>query len=245
MEFSTLKISHAVATQKSVTREARLRIGAMESTAAARLPGLLSAYHSRWPQVVLDISIGTSCSLVDDVASSRLDCAFVAEATLPGVSGSQSGSANPFAGRGLQATRAYTEELLLVLPPNHAPVKRPRDIKLTTVAAFPRGCTYRNVLERWLCSMETKEQSWNTIELASYHAILASVAAGSCFALCPKSVLDLRRAPIDFVTRPIAAIDTFLVARPAYLSGAYEELVQYVRAAGYSGSRADREPLRS
>ncbi|WP_169708634.1 LysR substrate-binding domain-containing protein [Trinickia terrae] len=58
----------------------RLRIGALESTAATRLPALLASYHSRWPQVELEISIGTSCSLVEDVMAQRVDCAFVAEA---------------------------------------------------------------------------------------------------------------------------------------------------------------------
>jgi DNA-binding transcriptional LysR family regulator len=299
MEFSTLEIFHAVATQQSVTRAARhlarvqsnvttrvkhleeeldvqlfsrsgrrmtltpkgqqmlvyaqrllslaeearqamkpeqaadrLRIGAMESTAAARLPGLLSAYHSRWPQIAMDISIGTSRSLVEDVLSDRLDCAFVAEAAFPGAAD----PATPFAGRGLQANRAYTEEMLLVLPPNHPPVKHPRDIRLNTVAVFPGGCAYRSVLERWLGHTgntghtHSRDQAWSTLELASYHAILASVAAGSCFALCPRSVLDLQRSPLDIVTRPVAMIDTFLVARAAYRSGADEELVQYVKA---------------
>lgn len=41
-----------------------LRIGAMESTADARLPTLLSGYHSMWPQVELEIAIGASRPLV-------------------------------------------------------------------------------------------------------------------------------------------------------------------------------------
>ncbi|HEY1998501.1 LysR substrate-binding domain-containing protein [Paraburkholderia sp.] len=296
MEFSTLEIFHAVATQKSVTQAARrlarvqsnvstrvrhleeelevelfsrrgrqmtltpqgqkmleyaqrllslaeearlamkheqaaprLRIGAMESTAAARLPGLLSAYHSRWPQVELEILIGTSCSLVEDVANGRLDCAFVAEATFQGSLVRQ----NPITAHGLQAVRAYTEEMLLVLPPQHPPVQRPQDIQLTAIAAFPGGCTYRHTLEQWLGSMNGNlREGWKVVEHASYHAILASVVAGSCFALCPRSVLDLRPAPVELVTLPIATIDTFLVARPGYASSAYEELVRYVQAAG-------------
>jgi DNA-binding transcriptional LysR family regulator len=238
MEFSTLEIFHAVAPQQSVTRAARqamkpeamadrLRIGAMESTAAARLPGLLSAYHSRWPHVVMDMAIGTSRSLLEDVLHERLDCAFVAEAAFQGMTD----DAQTFASHGLQATRAYTEEMLLVLPPNHPPIKRPRDIQLDTLAVFPSGCAYRGVLERWLgTTQDASSATWHTLELTSYHAILASVAAGSCFALCPRSVLEAQRAPLDIVTRPIATVDTFLVARAAFSSGAYEELVQYVRA---------------
>jgi DNA-binding transcriptional LysR family regulator len=220
---------------KSGQAAARLRIGAMESTAATRLPGLLAAYHSRWPQIDLGISIGTSRSLVDDLASNRLDCAFVAEAAFTG----SSESAKALVERDLQAIPVYTDEMMLVLPPNHPPVKRPRDLRLTTIAAFPVGCTYRSVLEWWLSSLDTKGQlSWNTIELASYHTILANVAAGSCFALCPKSILDLRSAPIGVVTRPIASVDVFLVARTAYRSEAYDELVQHVQGA----SRTLRAP---
>ena len=203
-----------------------LRIGALESTAATRLPSLLSVYHSRWPQVELEISIGTSCSLIDDVLMSRLDCAFVAGADfgrVPGVGGG-------FAERGgLSATRACTEDMLLVLPPNHPPVKRPEDIQIRTLAAFAKGCSYRSVLERWLGIRDAEQESgWKLMELASYHTMLVCVAAGSCFALCPKSVLELQRAPLHVRTQQIATVDTYLIARSAYSSGAYEALLRAV-----------------
>ncbi|WP_408176188.1 LysR substrate-binding domain-containing protein [Paraburkholderia dipogonis] len=60
---------------------ARLSIGATKSTAAARLAALLSKYHGRWPRVELEVSIGTSRSLVEDVERDHLDCVFVAEVT--------------------------------------------------------------------------------------------------------------------------------------------------------------------
>ncbi|MGA7811717.1 LysR substrate-binding domain-containing protein, partial [Caballeronia sp.] len=131
----------------------RLRIGSLESTAATRLPALLSAYHSTWPDVDLELSIGTSLSLVEDVESGRLDCAFVADA------GCQVSPelGTRFAERGLDATRAYAEDMLLVLPAGHPPVNRPGDVKLTSLAAFARGCTYRSVLERWLGARDTEE----------------------------------------------------------------------------------------
>ena len=205
----------------------RLRIGALESTAATRLPTLLSTYHSRWPQVGLEISIGTSRSLVEDVASGRLDCAFVAEA---GVQVPEAAGA-AFSMHGLKATRAYPEEMLLVLPPNHPPVSRPEDLSVTTLAALPAGCTYRSVLERWLGSREPgADRSWKVMELVSYHSILACVAAGSCIALCPKSILDLQRVPMDVRTQAIGTIDTWLVARESYSSSPYEELVRSVQA---------------
>jgi DNA-binding transcriptional LysR family regulator len=204
----------------------RLRIGAMESTASARLPGLLSTYHSQWPQVDLEISVGTSTGLVEDVANSRLDCAFVGDPGLqafPGVSA-------PFAARGLNATRAYSEQMLLVLPPNHQPVRRPDDLKARTLAVFPTGCTYRCALESWLGPPDAQaDRDWKVTELASYRAILACVAAGSCFAICPKSILDLQCVPMDVRTQAFGTIDTYLVARSAFSSGAYDKLLRAVQ----------------
>ena len=202
-----------------------LRIGALESTAAARLPALLSGYHTMWPQVELEIAIGTSRSLAEDVERGRLDCAFVADARV-------FDSPEPdcrIAGRGLSATLAYHENMVLVLPPNHPAVKGPGDLKVKTLAAFPDGCTYRSVLERWLSSRDLDgNRNWKVLELASYHAILACVAAGACFALCPKSILELQRTPMDVRTQEIVTVDTFLIARPGYSSGPYKELLKFL-----------------
>jgi DNA-binding transcriptional LysR family regulator len=211
----------------------RLRIGTMESTAAARLPALLASYHSRWPDVSLEISIGTSGSLVDDVAFSRLDCAFVADTgdALDPV------SSPTLPSRDLVATRAFSEELFIVLPRNHPPIEGPGDLRISTIATFADGCTYRKVLECWLRGRHGEpEKYWKVLEQASYHAILACVASGSCFALCPRSVLDLQRVPLDLWTRSIAAVNTYLVSRAAYSSAAYDELVRSVHSMPQSGN---------
>lgn len=203
----------------------RLRIGSMESTAAARLPALLASYHSRWPEVDLGISIGTSRSLLRDVSSGKVDCAFIADArgTL------NSDLKNVLIGPGFDAMQAYPEELILVLPPNHPPARGPADLKISTLAAFQMGCTYRNVLENWLSGTHgTPDREWQVVEHASYHTMLACVAAGSCFALCPRSVLELKRVPMDVKTHSIAWVDTYLVSRSAYSSAAHDELIRLI-----------------
>ncbi len=54
--------------------------------------------------------------------------------------------------------------------------------------AFPNGCYYRRVLQRWLG--ERRLPSIRVLELGSYHAIVACVASGTGIALAPESVLD-------------------------------------------------------
>ncbi|MBO4249562.1 LysR family transcriptional regulator, partial [Halomicrobium sp. IBSBa] len=56
----------------------RLRLGAMESTAAARLPAPLAALHAQWPEVHIELSTGASRALVDQVRTHALDAALVA-----------------------------------------------------------------------------------------------------------------------------------------------------------------------
>ena len=45
--------------------QGRLRLGAMESTAASRLPGPLAQFHGQWPGVALELSTGASQDLLD------------------------------------------------------------------------------------------------------------------------------------------------------------------------------------
>src|SRR6266481_9783014 len=55
------------------------RLGAMESTAAVRLPGPLSEYHRRHPEVVLELRTGNPQILASAILAGELDAAFVAE----------------------------------------------------------------------------------------------------------------------------------------------------------------------
>src|SRR5947209_13193006 len=55
-----------------------LRLGAMETTAALRLPPLLIAYARACPEVELVVGTGATAALVQDVLEHRLDAALVA-----------------------------------------------------------------------------------------------------------------------------------------------------------------------
>ena len=53
------------------TPRGTVRIGALETTAALRLPPILTAYTQAYPDVALVVTTGTSCSLVEDILAHR------------------------------------------------------------------------------------------------------------------------------------------------------------------------------
>lgn len=149
------------------------RLGALESTTASRLPGVLSRFHAECPEVRVELTTGTNDALTAAVAERRLDAAFVAE---------------PPALETLEHLPLFKESLVVITPLGHPPVKRPQDVAGESVIAFPHGCAYRRVLERWLGDRSLAHV--RVLELASYHAIVACVASGTGIAVMPESVLD-------------------------------------------------------
>lgn len=53
------------------------RLGAMESTAAVRLPGPLSEYHRRYPEVAIELRTGNPPALATAILAGELDAALV------------------------------------------------------------------------------------------------------------------------------------------------------------------------
>lgn len=158
-----------------------LRLGALESTTASRLSQVLADFHAAHPDVRVELKTGTNDALTAAVAERRLDAAFVAEA--------------PAAGGPLAHQAVFAERLVVVSSLDHAPIRRRSDVAGDSVIAFPSGCAYRRVLQRWLG--DSSLAGIRVLELASYHAIVACAAAGTGIALAPESVLDtVRHAPV-------------------------------------------------
>src|SRR6266851_8375988 len=109
-----------------------LRIGALESTSATRLPPVLSRYHQLYPDVQMELVTGTSGALVSYVHKQDIEAAFVAE---------------PFNADDLETQTVFVEELVLITPKSYGPVRSPKDIGNRTVIAFSAGCSYRQRLE--------------------------------------------------------------------------------------------------
>lgn len=169
--------SEAEAALRNGKPRGTLRIGALESTAASRLPPVLSRYHQLYPDVQIELVTGTSGALVSRVHKQDVEAAFVAE---------------PFNADDLDTLTVFVEELVLITPKSLGPVRFPKDIGNRTVIAFPTGCSYRRRLEAWLGASKVLPD--RVMEFQSYHAIIACVAAGSGIAVVPRAVLQLTRA---------------------------------------------------
>lgn len=181
-----------------------LRLGALESTTASRLPPILADFHLRYGDVRLELVTGTNDGLLKQLAERQLDAAFIAE---------------PPPQPAFDYIPVFSERLTLISSPDHPPIRRPSDVDGASLIAFPEGCAYRRVLQRWLG--RDSLVSYRVLELSSYHAIIACVTAGAGIALMPESVLDAipdAKVRRHLIPRAQAQITTPLVWRRGELS---------------------------
>ncbi len=150
-----------------------LRLGAMESTAAARLPEPLGRFHERYPEVALELFSGDPDDLLSKVLCSDLDAALIAD---------------PVAHPRLQSVEIYNEQLVIVAEAGHAHISSPKDLPSKTILAFHPGCPHRKRLEDWF--LRGRVTPGRIVEVGSYHLILGCVAIGMGIALVPHSVLN-------------------------------------------------------
>ena len=208
--------SEAQAAVKGRAPHGVLKIGALESTAATRLPQVLARFHKAHPAVRLELATGTTAALAARVMRGELDAAFIAE---------------PFTARNLEAEPAFTEELVLITPKSHPRVTTPRDLRDSTILAFASGCAYRRRLESWLGRSSMVAE--RVMEYGSYHAIVACAAAGSGIAVVPRSVLRASgmeaQLAVHALPPKIAHARTLLVWRRGHASPALEALRKELR----------------
>src|SRR5205823_10594080 len=71
----------------------------------------------------------------------------------------------------------------------HPAVRRPTvdDLRARTLVTFGAGCTYRSCIQAWLAARGLRPP--RIFEVASYHTMLACVAANVGYAVAPRSVL--------------------------------------------------------
>lgn len=187
------------------------RIGAMESTAATRLPEILSRYHALYPEVEIEVETDTAGGLMSRLQNYDIDIAFCAE---------------PVSFDWVSTQPVFEEKLILVAPQAFPALENINEISGMTIVAFEAGCAYRRYLEQWL--LETKIVPGNVMAVSSYLAILACVSAGTGYAVVPQSVLDIISTKGQFQTcslpNNVSKITTMLAWRTEYQSAKLEAL---------------------
>lgn len=187
------------------------RIGTMESTAAARLPEILSRYHELYPDVQIVLETGTAGGLMDRLLNYDIEIAFVAE---------------PVSFNRVSTQPVFEEQLILVAPKSFPPLKNARDISGKTVVGFEAGCAYRRYLDDWL--LEAGIVPGSVMAVSSYLAIFACVSAGTGYAVVPQSVLDMVSTKGQFqrysLPDNLSRIKTLLAWRSDYKSAKLDAL---------------------
>ncbi|WP_298957502.1 LysR family transcriptional regulator [uncultured Methylobacterium sp.] len=150
-----------------------LRLGSLESAAGARLPPILSTFHAQNPHVTIELQTGTTRTMLHRLERFEVEAAFVSE---------------PFERRSLSSVPAFDEELVIITGKGTPTIREAVELGSRTVVAFPHGCSYRQRLIEWLADGGASPA--RVLEMSSYHAIIACVAAGTGVAIVPAEVLD-------------------------------------------------------
>lgn len=147
-----------------------LHIGTLDSTAAARLPAVLTQFRREYPDVDLSIRTGSSEQFTRMVLAYQLDGAFV---------GFQVDNPD------IRQEAVFREELVIVSERSVRSVSR---LETPTLLVFPHGCTYRTVLENWL--QDKGRVPFSVVEFGTIEGILGCVTAGLGIAMFPRSVIQ-------------------------------------------------------
>jgi DNA-binding transcriptional LysR family regulator len=204
--------SEAEAAVRGDAPRGTLRLGTLESTAATRLPPVLARYHRAHPAVRIELVTGTSATLVTLVRRHDVEAAFVAE---------------PFDAHELAAATgvrggARADHAARVGPRRASPRHRAchRDCLRHRAARIAGG------MEAWLGRSGIAPAQ--VMEFASYHAIVACVAAGAGIAVVPRSVVRAVGARttvrVHALPSEVARARTMLVWRPGHESAALRAL---------------------
>src|SRR2546429_1537294 len=190
-----------------------LRLGTGESTAAMRLPVPMNEYLARYPDVSLELRTGNTRQLAAEVLGGELDAALTSD---------------PVADAPFEKVPIYEEELVIIAPAGHPPIKSPRDARSQTVLAFESGCAYRQRLEDWFA--HHGEMPGRIVEITSYHAMLGCAVAGMGIALMPRNVLttfpDAKLLSTHSLPAALARAQTSLIWRKGTLSPKVRALIE-------------------
>ena len=191
-----------------------LCIGTLDSTAAARLPTVLTRFRREYPDVELTIKTGSSVQFIQMVLDYKLDGAFI------GVTVDNTE---------IIQEPIFDEELVIV---SDLAVKSIESIANLTLLVFPQGCSYRKVLENWLTA--TGKVPYKVMEFGTLEGILGCVMAGLGIAMFPHSVIRnlnyLDKLAVHKIPKEFSYVPTmFIRKKDTVTTKAMEAFLEIVR----------------
>ena len=165
-----------------------LRLGSMETTAATRLPHLLSKLRQQHPGIDLELQVCPTASQLVELMTGRIDCAFI------------NGAAPQSE---LLSWPLFKEELVLVSHQPLASFPTPDEFSASVFLAFRQGCSYRQRIELLMAAMGIS--AVRIMELGMLDTILGCVAAGMGYALLPRSLVESQQQRFDVHCMPLPA----------------------------------------
>lgn len=195
-----------------------LAIGAMETTAGLRLPGILSAYAADCPRVDFTLTTGTTAELADMVRDHRLDGGFVC---------------GPVEHDALTTDLAFVEELVLITAQRHADIREVFDMS-ARMLVFRNGCAYRDRLHEIFVDHGAADPQ--VLEFGSLEGILGCVAADMGVTLLPLAIVTAspRASALRVHQLPPmqARVETLFVRRAdAVVSPAMSQFLRHMQRA--------------
>ncbi|MBF9028897.1 LysR family transcriptional regulator [Rhodobacterales bacterium HKCCE3408] len=183
---------------------APFRLGALDTTAGARLPPILTELVAAYPAADITLQTGANGDLTAAVQDRRLDAAFVG---------------GPVDRDRFHAIHAFTETLVMVRSrATEAPDR---------LLAFPSGCIYRAAAETHFRSLGRGDLTIR--DMGSLDGILGLVAAGLGFAVAPAASVGrypgLEALDITPLPGPLGQSDTWLIRRHDHRPTAAHELL--------------------
>jgi DNA-binding transcriptional LysR family regulator len=192
----------------------RISIGSLETTAALRLPPILAAYASRYPEVDIEIGTGTSAALIEAVLGHKFEAAFVV---------------GPVDHPELVSIPMVLEELVVVTAPWVTDLRTLRVSPKFKIIVFRAGCTYRVHLEALLAAKGIVEL--RRLEFGTLEGIIGCVGAGIGVTLLPRGVVAAAaaegRVALHTLPPAEARAETVLVRRrDAFASTALTRFIE-------------------
>jgi DNA-binding transcriptional LysR family regulator len=200
------------------TPKGPLVIGTLETTVALRLPRIIAAFVSAWPNVDLSLRTGTSAESVERVLDRELDGAFVA---------------GPLDHPDVIKETVFREELVIVTAPSMTSLSELGRISGLKILVLRVGCSYRQRLETLLASRGIAEV--RPMEFGTLDAIIGCVAAGIGITLLPRAIVAAAsragEVALHDLPRDEAVVETlFIRRREALVTSAITAFLDIVRS---------------